>query len=135
MDNLMFYWLKCVTKNYTNFNGRARRKEFWMFALVNVIISIIISIIGAIIGSTLGSILSGIFSLAMLLPGLAVSVRRLHDIDKSGYLVLLGLIPVVGAVILLIWTIQPGMTTENQYGPDPKSLPEDDIDIKFGGDK
>ena len=123
MDEFLFYFTKCL-KNYTNFTGRARRKEFWMFVAVNCAVSIILSILGGIISSWIGSIISMIYGLAIVVPAIAVGVRRLHDIGKSGWLYLLGLIPFIGAVILIIWACKPGDTGENEYGPDPKETPE-----------
>ncbi len=93
-------WYLKVIKSAFDFNSRARRKEYWMFFLINMIISIILMILENISGmsnpeSGLG-ILSGLYSLVMIIPGLAVAVRRMHDIDKSGWMLLLGLIPFVG---------------------------------------
>jgi uncharacterized membrane protein YhaH (DUF805 family) len=107
-----------VLKNYVGFQGRARRKEYWMFVLFSAIISIVLSIIDAI--ANLSSVLSGIYSLAVFLPSLAVSVRRLHDTGRSGWWILIGLIPLIGAIILLVFTCQDSQEKENKYGPNPK---------------
>lgn len=104
-----------ILKNYVNFEGRATRPEFWWFFLFNVIVSLILNLFGPKVGTTL----SGIWSLAILLPYLGLSVRRLHDINKSGWLLLLGLIPIVGWVILIIWWAKEGDPNENEYGPVP----------------
>ncbi len=113
-------WYLKVLKNYVVFSGRARRKEYWMFILINAIIAIIIMGIGQQIG-TYGFILSLIYSLAILLPSLAVSVRRLHDIGKSGWMILITLIPIIGGIWFLILTIKEGEKGANQYGEDPKA--------------
>ena len=113
-----------VLKKYAQFDGRASRKEYWMYFLFTVIISIVLSVIDGAVGLTIGpglGILSTLYALAVLVPGIAVAVRRLHDINKSGMLVLLGLIPCVG-LILLVWFIQDSDPGSNQYGPNPKSL-------------
>lgn len=110
-------WYLDVLKKYADFKGRARRKEYWMFVLFNVIISIVISSVGALIEMPL---LGNLYSLAVLLPGLAVGVRRLHDINKSGWYILIALIPLIGAIWLLILLAKEGDVGENQYGPNPK---------------
>ena len=105
-------WYIKVLKNYANFEGRARRKEYWMFTLINVIIYIAFMIFMSVIGVifelgviilTLLPVISGLYTLAILVPSLAVSVRRLHDIGKSGWFILISLIPIVGSIILLVW--------------------------------
>ncbi|SFA69755.1 MULTISPECIES: DUF805 domain-containing protein [unclassified Bacillus (in: firmicutes)] len=111
-------WYLKVLKNYVVFHGRARRKEYWMFVLVNVIISIILSSIEAV--ADLPKFLSTLYSLAVLLPSLAVGVRRLHDIGKSGWWLLLSLIPIIGGIILLVFMCQDSQESDNQYGANPK---------------
>ncbi len=116
-------WYLEVLKKYAVFQGRARRKEYWMFTLFNVLISIALMIIGAILGLAEdggSNILSTLYCLAVLLPGIAVSVRRLHDTDRSGWWLLIGLIPIIGAIVLLIFLVQDSQPNENQYGPNPK---------------
>jgi uncharacterized membrane protein YhaH (DUF805 family) len=123
-------WYLAVLKKYAVFNGRARRKEYWMFVLVNFLIALVIGLLAAIAAgfdvhsnTILGTgvnCLSSLYSLAVLLPSLAVSVRRLHDIGKSGWWLLVGLIPLIGwiwSLILMVTDSQPGV---NQYGPNPK---------------
>jgi uncharacterized membrane protein YhaH (DUF805 family) len=102
--------------NYVNFSGRAARSEYWYWFLFVVVASIVTVIIDNLIGH---AITNPIFSLATLLPGLAVTVRRLHDLDKSGWFIFLGLIPIVGAIILIIWFCTQGTTGANRFGPDP----------------
>ncbi|MEK3884626.1 DUF805 domain-containing protein [Paenibacillus sp. PL2-23] len=112
-------WYLKVIKNYVGFTGRARRKEYWMFVLFNIIISVALSIIEMIAG--MPSILTWLYSLAIFLPSLAVLVRRLHDTGRSGWWVLIGLIPLVGFIILLVFACMEG-EGDNQYGPDPKQF-------------
>ncbi|MGA8249083.1 MAG: DUF805 domain-containing protein [Nocardioides sp.] len=110
----------CLNK-YADFSGRARRSEYWFFFLFNVLVSIVASIIDAIIGTRSGSfgLIEGIAALALLLPGLAVGARRLHDTTKSGWWLLIGLIPIIGAIVLIIFFVQDSHP-DNQYGPSPK---------------
>jgi uncharacterized membrane protein YhaH (DUF805 family) len=110
-------WYLKVLKNYVGFEGRARRTEYWMFALINVAILIVLSLISRAIGN---SILYTIYALAVFLPGLAVAVRRLHDTDKSGWWLLIGLIPIIGAIVLLVFMVSDSTPGANQYGPSPK---------------
>lgn len=117
-------WYLDVLKNYAGFSGRARRKEYWMFTLFNIIISFVLGFVDGIIGSvnpTVGiGALGGIYSLAVLIPSLAVSVRRLHDVGKSGWMLLIALIPIIGAIWLLVLMVSDSKPEENQYGPNPK---------------
>ena len=114
-------WYLEVLKKYVVFDGRAHRTEFWMFVLVNLVISILLTIVDVAIGTyeAGGGLLSGIYSLAVLLPSLAVGARRLHDIGRSGWWLLLGLIPIVGIIILIVWWAQEGDAAPNEYGPNP----------------
>ena len=109
-------WYLSVLKNYVGFSGRARRKEYWMFLLFNIIVSIVLNVIGAVI---MLPVLGLIYSLAILLPSIAVAVRRLHDTGRSGWWLLLGLIPLIGTIILLIFLVQDSHD-ENEYGANPK---------------
>ncbi|AZN39644.1 DUF805 domain-containing protein [Paenibacillus albus] len=111
-------WYMKVIRNYVGFQGRARRKEYWMFILFNIIISLILSIIEDLLG--LSTMLSKLYSLFIFLPGLAVAVRRLHDTDKSGWWVLIGLIPLVGFIVLLILTCLDSDPGTNRFGENPK---------------
>ena len=101
-------------KNYVNFSGRAVRPEYWYWVLFTLLGQIVLMIVDRVIGISLFTVL---FALATLLPGLAVSVRRLHDLDKSGWFLLLVLIPVVGAIILLVWACKEGTPGPNHFGP------------------
>ena len=115
-------WYLEVLKKYAVFSGRARRKEYWLFLLFNIIISIALGLIEGLAGGP--GVLPGIYCLAVLLPGIAVSVRRLHDTNRSGWWLLLGLIPLVGGIVLLVFMAQDSGLGENQYGPNPKTTTE-----------
>jgi uncharacterized membrane protein YhaH (DUF805 family) len=120
---LINYWKKVVLENYANFTGRARRAEFWWYFLANVLISIVFNIIDAVLGLGMGGgigVLGVIYSLAVLVPGLAVGVRRLHDTDKSGWWLLLALIPIVGIIVLIVFWATEGPPGVNRYGNNPK---------------
>jgi len=117
-------WYLQALKKYAVFSGRARRKEYWFFVLFYVIIVVVLSIIDAMLGLQFGQgvgILSTIYMLAVLIPGLAVGVRRLHDINKSGWWILIGFVPIIGPIILLIFALMGGTAGDNTYGPDPKA--------------
>ena len=114
MKELIDNYKDIILKKYFCFEGRAGRKEFWLFFLANFIIGLILSFI-----PVLGWILQGIYSLAILLPGLGVAARRLHDTGKSGWLQLLGLIPFIGWIIVLILCALEGHKEANQYGEAP----------------
>jgi uncharacterized membrane protein YhaH (DUF805 family) len=109
--------VRSVLTKYATFSGRARRSEYWWFYLAYVIVSIVASIIDGLLGVT---VLTIIVSLGLLIPTLAVSVRRLHDIGKSGWWLLIGLIPLVGAIILIVFACQDSQPGTNQWGPSPK---------------
>lgn len=111
-------WYLNVLKNYVGFQGRSRRKEYWMFFLVNTIISLILSILERILH--IPPFLTGLYSLAVLLPSLAVSVRRLHDTGKSGWWILIGIIPIIGDIVLIIFYCFDSDQTDNKYGSNPK---------------
>ncbi len=111
-------WYLAVLKNYVGFSGRARRQEFWMFVLVNFIIGVVLGILGRIAG--VFYVISYLYELAILLPSLAVGVRRLHDTGRTGWWLLIGLIPLVGWIVLLVFYCTAGDSGANKYGPDPK---------------
>jgi len=113
-------WYLAVLKNYAGFSGRARRKEYWMFALINLIIAIVLELIGAAIKTQIPYYL---YALAVLIPSLAVGVRRLHDTGKSGWWLLIGLIPIIGAIVLIVFFATEGQPGSNQHGPNPKLVP------------
>ena len=108
-----------VLKKYAVFEGRARRKEYWMFCLFNFIVSVILSIVSPFIGDKYGMV-GVLYMLAVLIPAIGVSIRRMHDIGKSGWWILISLIPIAGpiwALVLLCTDSNPG---QNMYGPNPK---------------
>jgi uncharacterized membrane protein YhaH (DUF805 family) len=114
----------CLTQKYVDFSGRARRSEYWFFLLFTVVVSIVASIIDTILGtrSSAGTgLIQGLAGLALLLPGLAVGVRRLHDTSRSGWWLLIGLVPFVGGIVLIVFFVQDSHG-ENQYGPSPKAF-------------
>ncbi|WP_407268584.1 DUF805 domain-containing protein [Radiobacillus sp. PE A8.2] len=111
-------WYLHVLRKYAVFEGRARRTEYWMFTLINIIIGIIFSIMETIYEGIV--ILSAIYYLAIIIPGLAVTVRRLHDIGKSGWWYFIGFIPLVGPIILLVFTCLDSEEGYNSWGPNPK---------------
>ena len=113
------WFMMVVTQHYFDFNGRARRAEFWWFSLVYFVLYLAVYIFGSILH--LGQVLGSLVSLALLLPSLGVGVRRLHDTDKTGWLILIGIIPIVGWIALIYFYVQPGTSGSNQYGPDPKA--------------
>ncbi len=121
-------WYLKVLKNYTNFSGRARRKEYWMFTLFNVIFAVAAVLLDNLLGLAFEGIgygpIYGLYLLATFIPGIAVSVRRLHDVDKSGWMILIGLIPLIGAIWLLVLFATEGTPGDNQYGPNPKAVTE-----------
>jgi len=117
-------WYLQALKKYAVFEGRARRKEFWYFILFYFIIGIVLGYIDLMVGTFnegwgLG-ILSGLFLLAMIIPDIAVTVRRLHDTDRSGWWWLIAFIPIIGAIWLIVLLVLDGTAGQNQYGPDPK---------------
>lgn len=117
-------WYLEAMKKYAVFNGRSRRKEYWYFFLFNIIISIILRFIDVVIGSFSVEAGMGLFGsvyiLAVLVPWMAVMVRRLHDVDLSGWWMLLGVFPYIGAIVLLVFMTQDSNPDENQYGENPK---------------
>lgn len=117
-------WYLEVLKKYAVFSGRARRKEYWFFILFNIIISIVLAVIDGVTGSFSAEegmgLLGGIYSLAVLIPSIAVSVRRLHDTERSGWWLLIALVPLIGAIVLLVFMAQDSKPGQNQYGANPK---------------
>jgi uncharacterized membrane protein YhaH (DUF805 family) len=102
--------------NYVNFSGRAIRSEYWYWVLFVCLAEVVTSIVDYAIGFNLTT---GLFGLAVLLPGIAVSVRRLHDLDRSGWWLFLGVIPLIGAIVLIVWFCSRGTVGPNRFGPDP----------------
>lgn len=121
----MNWYLKALNQ-YADFNGRARRKEYWMFFLFNMVFAVLASLIDIAAGTAnldSGSgVFQGIYSLAVLIPGLAVGVRRLHDVGKSGWMLLIALIPIIGAIWLLVLMVTDSKEGTNKWGENPKEV-------------
>lgn len=109
-----------VLKKYADFSGRARRQEYWMFFLCNIAVAIIVGIIDAVIGANM--IIYGLYILAIIVPTIAVTVRRLHDIGKSGWWYFIGFVPVIGFIWLIVLAATEGNAGPNEYGANPKQL-------------
>lgn len=130
----MEWYLKVVRDNFSNFEGRARRQEYWTFILYNFLIQLgIVTVMGlfSIISESLifiPAIVLGIYALCIFIPNFAVFVRRLHDTGNSGWMILLAFIPLIGGIWLLILMCKEGDYGPNQYGPDPKAAYENEID-------
>jgi len=113
-------WYLGVWKKYAVFSGRATRSEYWYFVLINVVVSIILVFTDRVLAS--GGLLNGIYSLAVFLPSIAVTARRLHDTDRTGWWQLLFVIPIIGFIVLIIFLATDGTPYENRYGANPKGL-------------
>ena len=117
-------WYLKVLKNYAGFSGRARRQEYWFFVLVNFIITLALIFVDVLIGGfnpqTGLGVLSGLYGLAVFIPTFAVTVRRLHDTSRTGWWLLIAFIPLIGAIVLLIFMFLDSTSGTNEYGPDPK---------------
>ena len=113
--------VRALTQNYCNFSGRASRSEYWWFYLFTCIVSWVVSIVVSLFSSELSImyIASMVVGLAFLLPSLGIAVRRLHDIGKSGWWIFISLIPLIGAIILLVWWCKDSQMEPNEYGPVP----------------
>jgi uncharacterized membrane protein YhaH (DUF805 family) len=115
-------------RKFADLNGRARRAEYWWFYLMVIVGYLVASIIDSLLGldGTVGpyGIVTMLFGLAMLLPSIAVGVRRLHDTDRSGWWMLIAFVPLVGAIVLLVFFVLEGTNGDNSYGPDPKATDE-----------
>ena len=117
-------WYLKVLKQYADFEGRARRKEYWMYTLFNMIALLVAAILDNVLGLTRSGFFGpvyGLYLLATFIPGLAVGVRRLHDVDRSGWWLLLAIIPLVGAIVLFVWAVTDGTRGSNRFGDDPKA--------------
>lgn len=146
-------WMILPLKRYADFQGRSRRTEYWMFVLFMLICYVVLGLVAGLLGGFSGTtasttssaavaatgfgfltgpmlVLLGLFALAMFIPSLAVQVRRFHDQDKSGWFVLLGLIPYAGGLIILVFMCLEGTKGTNRFGADPKN-PEGDLTSVF----
>ncbi|OGR85014.1 MAG: hypothetical protein A2901_06065 [Elusimicrobia bacterium RIFCSPLOWO2_01_FULL_54_10] len=111
-------WYTGVLKKYAVFSGRSRRKEYWMFTLINFLIIVALVVVENLL-DIFGPNL--IYGLAVFVPSLAVAIRRLHDTDRSGWWMLIGLIPVIGAIVLIVFMVMDSTPGDNRFGPNPKS--------------
>lgn len=112
-------WYLSVLKNYAEFSGRARRKEYWMFMLFNIIVTCIIAVIDSAMGTV---ILGALYALAVFIPSIGVSIRRLHDTNRSGWWLLIAFLPLIGSLVLLVFFVLEGTAGENSHGVDPKQV-------------
>lgn len=122
-------WFLKALKQYADFSTRARRKEYWMFVLFNILATVVAMILDNLLGLTMSPEIPygpfyGLVALALLVPGLAVGVRRLHDAGKSGWMYLIILIPLIGAIWLLVLLLKDGVPGTNKWGPNPKEVPD-----------
>jgi uncharacterized membrane protein YhaH (DUF805 family) len=127
----MNWYLKVLKEHYADFSGRARRKEYWMFILFHVIVTFILAIVASVFSTTEEPtsyaifIILGIYILATFIPALALSVRRLHDVGKSGWFYLINFIPYIGGFILIIFACMDGENKPNKWGENPKGTGND----------
>jgi len=127
------HWMLMPLRRYADFSGRSRRKEYWSFLLLNVLIGIFVGLVFLVgyyadmsqteMDTWLMPVLwlAGLYSLGAIIPGIAVTIRRLHDTDRSGWTVLWALVPLIGALLLLVYYISEGTPGPNRFGPDPKA--------------
>ena len=113
--------------NYANFNGRARRSEYWYYTLFTIIVELVLTVIqkltsGVPVVGMIVNILIVIIGLALFIPGLALCFRRLHDTGRSGIWILIGLIPLIGEIILIVFFVQDSQPGDNKYGANPKGV-------------
>ncbi len=120
----MNYFLDAITHKYTDFSGRARRAEYWMFTLIYSIIRIVLVIISLMIENETAYLvirmIDAIFSLAIIIPTISITVRRLHDIGKSGYWYFISFITLIGGIWMLILLVTDSDYGTNEWGPNPK---------------
>lgn len=120
-------WYLKVLKQYADFGGRARRTEYWMFILFNFIFSMVAIALDYALGTGVGGmgygIIYALYALIVLIPSLAVAVRRLHDVGKSGWMILISLIPLIGGIWLIVLLVTDSNPGANEYGPNPKEAP------------
>ena len=121
----MMNWFIDALKNAFNFSGRARRKAYWMFALFYVIFAFVAGVLDGILGTvnpeTGMGVIGGLYIFLMLLPLIALSIRRLHDTDRSGWWFLINFVPLIGGLIFFVFTVLEGTRGDNRFGPDPKA--------------
>lgn len=111
-------WYIAVLKKFSDFKGRSRRQEFWTFFLINFLIGIGLGIVDSMLGT---QVLGALYGLVMLIPGLAVGARRLHDIGRTGWWQLIALIPIIGVIVLIVFYVQDSDPGDNRFGANPKA--------------
>lgn len=126
------YFRACLTRHYADFRGRARRKEYWSFVLFAIITAAAAAMAGMMVDASLGTLgseeapatiaLGALAALVLFVPGLAVTVRRIHDIGLSGWFILVALIPTVGNLIILVFSLIPSQRHLNRWGPPPAGI-------------
>lgn len=117
-------WYLGVWKKYAVFEGRARRKEYWMFLLFHFLVSVVLAMVDGVLGvfskqAGMG-LLTGLYALAAIVPCIALTVRRLHDTDRGGLWILMSFVPLVGGIVMLVFMLLEGTSGGNRFGPDPK---------------
>jgi uncharacterized membrane protein YhaH (DUF805 family) len=118
------HWYTDVIRRYADFDGRSDRPEFWWFALINLIVSLVIWGVGiAAFGFATGELLAVLYGLVTLLPALGVNIRRLHDTNRSGWWIVISLVPVVGPIVLIVFFAGAGTPGPNAFGPEPPPRP------------
>ena len=120
-------WFMTVLRKYAVFEGRARRREYWFFVLFYILISVVLAVVDRMLGTydeTYGmGALGALFCLGLLIPSIAVGVRRLHDTGRSGWWLLIGFIPLIGMIVLIVFFVLDSQPGTNAYGPNPKEAP------------
>lgn len=125
------YFKKVLTEDYANFRGRARRSEYWYFALFTTLLAMVLAVASFVMfdasdgGSFIGFLPFGLFYLAIIIPTLAVTVRRLHDTGRSGWFVLINFIPYIGGIIMIVLCCFDSQPGTNKWGPNPKEMGDD----------
>lgn len=120
----MSWFLKVVRDNYANFSGRARRAEYWYYTLFYILIYVGLCILDVVlVANNLPGFFASLFALGMFVPSIAVGARRLHDTGRTGWWQLISFVPIIGAIVLLVFLVQEGSFDRNEYGPSPKKAP------------
>ena len=120
-------WFMTVLRKYAVFEGRARRREYWFFVLFYILISVVLAVVDRMLGTYVEAYgmgaLGALFCLGLLIPSIAVGVRRLHDTGRSGWWLLIGFVPVIGMIVLIVFFVLDSQPGTNAYGPNPKEAP------------
>lgn len=121
----MNWYFHCLTK-FAEFKGRAQRKEYWYFVLISIVIFVALNIVDHSIGTVVSKsgigLFSGFYSVVVFIPNIAVSIRRLHDTNRTGWWILVNFIPLIGLLILLVFFVLDSTPGDNRFGPNPKSV-------------